>query len=52
MRQEIFTIYVEKKEMETIKSCDYCEISYIKRSDELPVKKVILSFLQMVKANL
>ncbi|MDE7307586.1 MAG: hypothetical protein K2N61_02835 [Lachnospiraceae bacterium] len=39
MRQEILKIYVDKKEMETIKSCDYCEISYIKRSDELPVKK-------------
>lgn len=38
MRQKILKIYIEKKEMETIKSCDSCEISYIKRSDELPVK--------------
>lgn len=38
MRQKILKIYIEKKEMETIKSCDSCEISYVKRSDELPVK--------------
>jgi len=39
MRQKILKIYIEKKEMQTVKHFGCRKIPYIKKSDELPVKQ-------------